>query len=206
MFHREGYKIILITTISIGVAFIFVENFVENNFLNRLISIAILVGYLFILQQFRDSKRAIIENSEALLSPVDGKITNIEEIDLPKSDERGYLLTFYVSPFNFHVVRAPFKGLIEATTEEQIGDSNLRITSIQIENESKLTTTIHTYPAQFSQNARLYPDKNSTILQGEEIGFIKFDAKVTMTVPKSSKLQVKINDRIKAGEEIIATI
>ena len=157
MFHKEGYKIILITTIAIGIAFIFIDKFVVDEILNRSISILILVLYLFILQQFRNSKRKVNTNPEAILSPIDGKLKSIESGKETKLTKRSNCV-------------------------------------ISIE------------PGNFSQDSIIYSKKNSSLEQGEEIGFIKFDARVTIIVPGNSKLEVKINDRVKAGEHIIATI
>lgn len=192
MFHKEGYKIILITTIAIGIAFIFIDKFVVDEILNRTISILILVLYLFILQQFRNSKRKVNTNPEAILSPIDGKLKSIESGKETK-------LTFIVSPFNFHLIRAPFNGKITQVNTDPI--------SIEISDESKRSNcVISIEPGNFSQDSIIYSKKNSSLEQGEEIGFIKFDARVTIIVPKNSKLEVKINDRVKAGEHIIATI
>ena len=201
MFHKEGYKIILITTIAIGIAFIFIDKFVLDEVWNRGISISLLFVYLFILQQFRNPKRNIQTNSEAIFSPIDGTLTSIEHNYLNASSNNFIKLTFQVSPFNFHVVRAPLTGKVitndssNAFSIEILGTSN-----------DSLKTAISIESGTFSQNPVLYPEKNTEIMQGEEIGFIKFDGKVSMIIPDSINLKVEINDRVKAGEQIIAII
>lgn len=192
MFHREGYKIILITTIAIGISFIFIDKFVVDEVVNRVLSIVTLLIYLFILQQFRNSKRTINEHPEAFLSPVDGKLISIDTGEQIK-------LTFRVSPFNFHIVRAPYKGNIKT-----IGTEPITIKTSEVNEDSNWKIILES--GKFSSKPVSYTNNNSSVLQGEEIGFIKFDAKVTIIIPKSSKLEVKINDRVKAGEHIIATI
>ncbi len=201
MFHRAGYKIILITTIAIGIAFIFIDNFVVHEYWNRGLSIAILFIYLFVLQQFRNPKRSIIENSEAILSPINGSLKSIRLIEPNESGEECYELIFKVSPFNFHIIRSPIDGKV-------ISNRSFEAEFIHIQGGSKQTmhTKISIKPALFSQNSVFYPEKNSDVLQGEEIGFINFDGKVTMIVPRNLELAIKINDRVKAGEHIIATI
>ena len=208
MFHKEGYKVILITTISIGGAFILIDKFVTDSFLNKGISFAILLAYLFILQLYWNRKRAFSYEENAFLSPVDGVLKSIDKTPQKNSKGEEVLLSFYVSPFKFHSVLAPFKGSVIESSGEAMPNSKLKIQTIEIQHHEQngLCTRIQIYPAKFSQTATLYVEKNSPILQGEEIGFINFDALVTITVPKSSKLDIKINDRVKTGAHLIAKI
>lgn len=201
MFHREGYKIILITTIAIGIAFIFIDKFVLDEIWNRGFSIGILLVYLFILHQFRNPKRKVLTNSEAILSPIDGTLTSIENINPIDSKKEFIRLTFNCSPFNFHVVRAPISGKVIASHSSDAFSIGILGNSDKI-----VETSITIESGKFSQNPVLYAEKNTELVQGEEIGFIKFDGKITMIVPNNLKLKVKINDRVKAGEQIIAII
>lgn len=201
MFHREGYKIILITTIIFGISFIFLDKFVLNETWNRGISIIILLSYLFILHQFRNPKRKVITNEEAILSPVNGTLTTIETVNSSDVKQEFIKLTFKVSPLNYHIVRAPISGKVTKSNQVETISAE-----IQGNSQTNLKTSIYLESAFFSQNPVLYTTKNSDIKQGEEIGFINFDAKATMIIPKSLKLKVKINERVKAGEQIIATI
>src|SRR5210317_1081170 len=201
MLHREGYKIIVITTIAIGISIIFIDKFVTDDFFNRGLSLLILLGYLFILQQFRNSKRSISPNANALFAPVDGRVKSIEHIPSTNSQQQGTRITIYVSPFQFHSVRAPFDGIVIERSNQRNGESNLKSETIEIQHQQyhDLKVRIEIFPAQFSQNASVYPVKNSTLIQGEEIGFINFDAKVIITFEYNSKLEVKIKDKVKAG-------
>jgi phosphatidylserine decarboxylase len=52
MFHKEGYKIIIIATLFVGVGFILIESFVEINWLNKLAAVILLLFYVIILQFF----------------------------------------------------------------------------------------------------------------------------------------------------------
>ena len=201
MFHREGYKIILITTIAIGIAFIFIDKFVLSEIYNRGLSIGILLVYLFILHQFRNPKRTANTNSEVILSPIDGTLTSLENINSIDSNKEFIKLTFKISPFNFHVVRAPISGKVIASQNSDAFSIGIQGNSIAI-----MDTYISIESGKFLQNPVLYVEKNTEIVQGEEIGFIKFDGKLTMIVPTNLTLKVKINDRVKAGAQIIATI
>lgn len=208
MFHREGYKIIVIATIAIGISILFIDKFVTDDFINRGLSLFILLAYLFILQQFRNSKRSITPNANAFYAPVDGKIKSIEDTAATSSAQKEFVVSIHVSPFQLHSIKAPFDGTVSKRYSEHIGSLKSGIETIEIQHAKNpdLKAKIQFSPAQFSQNASLYPAKNSCIMQGEEIGFVNFDAKVRLTFNHDSKLDVKINDNVKAGVHQIATI
>ena len=62
MFHKEGYKIILIGTFIVGIGIILIDSFITINWLNRLLAVCLLLFYIIILQFFRNPKRATLIN------------------------------------------------------------------------------------------------------------------------------------------------
>ena len=80
MFHKEGYKIILIATFTVGLGIILIDSFVVINWLNKLLAVCLLIFYVTILQFFRNPKRNTQLSDNAIIAPVDGKVVVIEEV------------------------------------------------------------------------------------------------------------------------------
>jgi phosphatidylserine decarboxylase len=80
MFHKEGFKIILITfTLCIGLSLL-ANNYLDNSILRISIIVSLIAILVLILQFFRNPKRNFIMNNSQVLSPVDGKVVVIEEV------------------------------------------------------------------------------------------------------------------------------
>ena len=84
MFHKEGYKIILISTILLLIAILTTDKFIEMNWLRMVISSIFIIFYILVLQFFRNPKRNTIQNNDHIISPVDGKVVVIEEVFEPE--------------------------------------------------------------------------------------------------------------------------
>src|SRR5690606_29580451 len=108
MFHKEGGKIILISTTAL-VAILFLTNYLwGNSWIAKSIQIAALLILVLILQFFRNPKRVVAINDDHIIAPVDGKVVVIEEIYEPEyfKDKR-LQVSIFMSPINVHVTRYP---------------------------------------------------------------------------------------------------
>ena len=111
MFHKEGYKIILISFILIGLTFLSLDYFsVQYDFPIRIL---LLIIFILILQFFRNPKIIVNSNDKHILSPVDGKIVIIEKVYEPEffKDER-LQVSIFMSPIDIHVTRYPMSGRV----------------------------------------------------------------------------------------------
>ncbi len=107
MFHKEGQKIILISLILVGGLFLLID-FIEIPWLKKTLQIGLLVFFILILQFFRNPKRHTQHNDTHVISPVDGKVVVIEEVEEPEyfKDKR-LQVSIFMSPINVHVTRYP---------------------------------------------------------------------------------------------------
>ena len=114
MFHKEGFKIIILTTLTVGIGFVLIENFVTNAGLNKILSILILGSYILVLQFFRNPKRKTLLNENHIIAPVDGKVVVIEEVTENEffKDNR-IQISIFMSPINVHVTRYPIGGKVK---------------------------------------------------------------------------------------------
>ena len=80
MFHKEGYKIIVITLVLVIAGVLVIDWFVTMEWLRLLLSVTLLVFLILILQFFRNPKRLTKLEDHTAVSPVDGKVVVIEEV------------------------------------------------------------------------------------------------------------------------------
>lgn len=113
MFHKEGHKIIFATLVFIVIAFLLVDGFVGLLWLQKIIQIGLLIFFVLILQFFRNPKRLTSENDHQVVSPVDGKVVVIEEVEEKEffKDKR-LQVSVFMSPLNVHVTRYPIGGKV----------------------------------------------------------------------------------------------
>ena len=80
MFHREGHTIILIFLFAIIADILLLEYILDDGFIKITLQTISIVILLLILQFFRNPVRNTIINKKHIISPVDGKIVNIEKV------------------------------------------------------------------------------------------------------------------------------
>ena len=113
MFHKEGFKIIIITSALVAAGILLADKFIEINWLRMAVQIAILIFFILILQFFRNPKRKTIIDDKHIIAPVDGKVVVIEEVEETEyfKDKR-LQVSIFMSPINVHVTRYAMSGKI----------------------------------------------------------------------------------------------
>ena len=105
--HTEGYKFIVIAV------FITIIFLIINNFLG-LIGILLTVWVYYF---FRDPERTIIGDDSYLVSPADGEVIKVEEVDGPKElgleNKKFKKISIFMNVFDCHVNRTPCSGTVE---------------------------------------------------------------------------------------------
>ena len=114
MFHKEGFNIIILFFIVITTDVILLEVlFDDSSYLKLILQIFSLILFLFILWFFRNPKRNILKNPEIILSPADGKVILIEEVDEQEFfNHKKLKISIFLSPLDIHVNRYPVSGKI----------------------------------------------------------------------------------------------
>ncbi|MFT7406581.1 MAG: phosphatidylserine decarboxylase, partial [Flavobacteriaceae bacterium] len=114
MFHKEGFKIIIISFILVAIVCLTADFYIPIPWLRYFIQGLAISILLIILQFFRNPKRAIQFNHNQILAPVDGKVVVIEEVmENEYFKEKRKQVSIFMSPLNVHVTRYPASGLVE---------------------------------------------------------------------------------------------
>lgn len=216
MFHKEGYKIILISTFIVGGGIILIENFINLNWLNKLLSITLLLFYIIILQFFRNPKINTVLNDNAIIAPVDGKVVVIEEVfEKEYFKDKRLQISIFMSPLNVHVTRYPISGNINLSKyhpgkylvawHPKSSEENER-TTIVVENNTIGEILYRQIAGALAKRIINYAKPNQNVIQGSDAGFIKFGSRVDLFLPLNAEINVKLNDKVKGGEQVIATL
>jgi phosphatidylserine decarboxylase len=216
MFHKEGYKIILIATIIVGVGIILIEKFVNINWLNKLLSVLLLLFFILILQFFRNPKRKTILNNEAIIAPVDGKVVVIEEVfEKEYFNDKRIQVSIFMSPINVHVTRYPLSGIVKFSKyhpgkflvawHPKSSEENER-TTVVIENKVFGEVLYRQIAGALAKRIVNYAKPTIQVVQGEDAGFIKFGSRVDVFLPLNTKIKVNLNDNVKGGIQTIAEL
>lgn len=183
----------------------------------RAVAIVSLVFALFCTWFFRDPERRSAADSRSLLSPADGTVIDIREVQEPlylkKSVKR---VSIFMSVFNVHVNRAPMKGTIDfvhynpgkfisAFKEKASLDNESIFIGIQ-EPASSRAVAVKLIAGLIARRIVLYKKNRDALQRGERIGMIRFGSRVEIYCPLSTEITVKKGDAVIAGETVVGIV
>lgn len=185
---------------------------------------AVLVGWLagpvwalpacllavFFLWFFRDPERAIPDAAGAVVSPADGKVTDVSSIVLEGGARTR--ISIFLSVFDVHVNRSPLAGVIREVRYQKGKFLNaMNPASAEHNEQNAVTVEGDGHTVVFKQIAGLLarrivfnPKVGDRVRRGERIGLIKFGSRVDVLLDSSATLQIKVGDRVKGGSSVLA--
>ncbi len=183
---------------------------------SKLIQIPLLVVLVLILQFFRNPKRHTHQNDQQVIAPVDGKVVVIEEVEETEYfKEKRLQVSIFMSPINVHVTRYPISGSVLFSKyhpgkylvawHPKASTDNER-TTIVVENKTYGKVLYRQIAGALARRIVNYAKEGQTVTQGTDAGFIKFGSRVDLFLPLDTKLKVKLNQKVKGGECIIAEV
>ena len=215
MFHKEGQKIIFIT-LALVVIITLLADSIQIPWITKLIQVALVLVLVLILQFFRNPKRHTQQNENQVISPVDGKVVVIEEVEETEYfKEKRLQVSVFMSPINVHVTRYPISGKVLFSKyhpgkylvawHPKASTDNER-TTIVVENKTYGKVLYRQIAGALARRIVNYAQKDQNVTQGSDAGFIKFGSRVDLFLPLNTKLKVELNQKVKGGESIIAEL
>jgi phosphatidylserine decarboxylase len=216
MFHKEGYKIIWITFATVAVAVFLADHFIEIQWLQIILQIGFLMVFVLILQFFRNPKRHTPVSDKHIVAPVDGKVVVVEEVFEKEvfNDKRIQISTF-MSPINVHVTRYPISGKVVFSKyhpgkylvawHPKSSEENER-TTVVVENNTFGKVLYRQIAGAMAKRIINYAKLGDYAQQGADSGFIRFGSRVDVFLPLDTEIIVKLNQKVKGGESIIAQL
>ena len=214
MFHKEGHTIILIFLFAVIADILLLEYILDDGLIKIILQSVSILILLLILQFFRNPVRNTIINKNHIISPVDGKVVNIEKVYEKEyfKDER-LQVSIFMSPFNVHVTRYPISGKVNFSKyhpgeylvawHPKSSEKNER-TTIVLENEVVGEILYRQIAGALARRIVNYAEVGENVTQGKDAGFIKFGSRVDLFLPVDSSLNIEINQHLRGGEDIIS--
>ncbi|HIF38750.1 MAG TPA: phosphatidylserine decarboxylase family protein [Gemmatimonadetes bacterium] len=176
-------------------------------------AISLTILTIFVAWFFRDPSRTAPSGEDFAISPADGKIISIREIDEPSffggSCQR---ISIFLSIFNVHVQRAPMAGKVThrnyrsgkylAAWNDKASEENEQSSlGISTKNGNILVRQI---AGLIARRIATYPELNSNLEVGERIGLIRFGSRVDLFIPSHWNIECSVGDTSKGGSTILA--
>jgi phosphatidylserine decarboxylase len=191
-----------------------------------LLAAAVLVGWLaaplwavpvvllaaFFLWFFRDPNRVIPEEVGLVVSPADGKVTDISPATV--NGVRRARISIFLNVFNVHVNRSPIAGVISDVRYQKGKFLNAMNSASAEQNEQNgVTVEGEGQTIVFKQIAGLLARRivftkkiGDTVQRGERIGLIKFGSRVDVLLDEAANLQIKVGDHVQGGASVLAYV
>lgn len=215
MFHKEGAKIILISTTLFVVLLLVSPMVISNPWILKSVQILMLLLLVTVLQFFRNPKRPLEVNDYNIIAPVDGKVVVIEEVFEPEyfKDQR-LQVSIFMSPINVHVTRYATSGKVRYSTyhpgkylvawHPKASTENER-TTVVIENRIFGEIMYRQIAGALAKRIVNYAEEGMQVRQGDDAGFIKFGSRVDIYLPIGTNVNVKIGQKAVGNQTIVAS-
>ena len=213
--HKEGTATIALTALVVGAI-----NIANFSYLCPISCVAawavfaVTLGlFLFIVSFFRMPSRNWTSDASAIVSPADGKVVVIEEVEPDEYyKEKRVQISVFMSPANVHVNRTPIAGNIIynqyhpgkflVAWHPKSSTDNERW-SVVIENE-KGSILLKQIAGALARRICNYAAVGTKYDQTAEYGFIKFGSRVDLLIPLNATINCKIGDVVKGGITVLA--
>lgn len=165
---------------------------------------------LFFLWFFRDPERSIPNAPGAVVSPADGKITDISSVTV--EGEKRTRISIFLNVFDVHVNRSPIAGVVrevryrrgkflnamnEASAEQN--EQNM----VRVEGDGQ-TVVFKQIAGLLARRIVFHPKVGDRLERGQRVGLIKFGSRTDVVINSMAKVQVKIGDRVRGGASVLA--
>ena len=204
--HREGYRFVAIAAV---VTFILL-------LINNYLGLIGLVISIWIYYFFRDPERFPIKDENYLISPADGKITQIMEINGPKElglEEKKYTrISIFMDVLSCHVNRVPYTCAVDKifykpgkyinATLDKASEDNER-NYLQLKNSDRAEIIVVQIAGMIARRIVCDVKEGDTMNQGDRFGIIRFGSKVDLYF-ENYNLLVRTGQNTVAGETLLA--
>ncbi len=180
-----------------------------------LAAFVLLLLALWVAYFFRDPERTGERGPSLVVSPADGKLIMITEVDEPSFIKgRAVRLSIFMNVFNVHVNRYPVDGVVKYVHYNKGKFFNAAAEKSSLENE-QMSVGIDTgrYRMLVRQIAGLiarrivtYSKVGESVKQGDRMGIIRFGSRVDVFIPVDAALRAKVGDITVAGVTVLAEL
>ena len=212
-FAREGFPFIGIAALAAAVAFGLALS--RRSFSIWLVALGLLVVALWVAYFFRDPERTGDRGDRLVVSPADGKVVMISEVDEPTFlHGRAIRVSIFMNVFSVHVNRYPVSGTVRhvhyapgkflsAVRDESSLSNEMRSVGIETGGGRVLVRQI---AGLIARRIVTYSREGDRAVQGERFGIIRFGSRVDVFIPNDSKVLVPLGQQVTAGTTVLAEL
>jgi phosphatidylserine decarboxylase len=166
----------------------------------------------FFLWFFRDPERTIPSGAGLVVSPADGKVTDVSSTQL--NGVACTRISIFLNVFDVHVNRSPVSGMIKSAVYKKGQFGNAMASASVDDNEQNIVTMEGDgMTVVFKQIAGLLARRivfnhkpGEKLSRGQRVGMIKFGSRTDVIFPQPAEISVKIGDRVKGGSSVLARV
>lgn len=215
--HKEGYKSIAAAMVAASVVVIGADYFFPvQTIFHYLLYAGLLVFIVIVVRFFRMPYRELVEDADVVLCPADGTVVAIEEVFVDEFfNDKRLQVSVFMSPNNVHVNRYPVSGKIVYTNywpgsflvawHPKSSTENERNTVV-VEHQKYGPIMVRQIAGALARRIVCYSKPNERIVQGRELGFIKFGSRVDLYLPLNAQIKVALEQKVQGGITAIATL
>ncbi len=215
--HKEGYNSIAAASIVAAVLLVSINYFFpEQTVFHYLGYIALLVFWIIVVRFFRMPFREMVEDADIVLCPADGTVVAIEEVFVDEFfNDKRLQVSVFMSPNNVHVNRYPVSGKIVYTNywpgsflvawHPKSSTENERNTVV-VEHQKYGPIMVRQIAGALARRIVCYSKPDERIVQGKELGFIKFGSRVDLYLPLNAHVKVSLEQKVQGGVTAIAIL
>ena len=170
---------------------------------------------LFMAFFFRDPRRTPPEGEHLVLSAADGRVVAIDTVEHDEHLEGAApRISTFLSPLDVHVNRTPLAGVVDFVRWHKGRFHAAFVAASSTENEQSIIgirqgstlVVVKQIVGVVARRIVCYLRAGDTIGRGEKFGLIRFGSRVDLIVPADTRMQVRVGDRVRAGETVIGVI
>jgi len=186
---------------------------IKNTWLQSLLIIASVVFFLVVFWFFRNPSRNVIPDDALILSSADGKVVVVEEVvEKEYFRDKRLQVSVFMSPLNVHANRYPVSGTVTyfkyhkgkylVAWHPKSSELNERATVV-IKDKRGREILVRQIAGAVARRIVTYATEGKPVVQGDELGFIKFGSRVDLFLPPGTNIKIKVGDKVIGNRTVI---
>jgi phosphatidylserine decarboxylase len=179
-------------------------------------AVIMLLATTFILAFFRDPERFVPNQQETLVSPADGKVIIVEQVDDKQfTGQQALKVSIFMNVFNVHVNRLPCSGkVLEViyrpgkfhSADSTLGGLENEYCATIVETPATSKIAVVQIAGLIARRIICWLEPGDQGVKGRRFGLIRFGSRVDLYLPVETVLTVKVGDKVRAGETVIGRL
>ncbi|MBM9538263.1 phosphatidylserine decarboxylase family protein [Desulfobulbus alkaliphilus] len=170
----------------------------------------------FVLYFFRDPIRVVPADPGAIISPADGKVIQVREVDDHRfSQQRLMKISIFMNVFNVHVNRVPMTGTVNRVilspgafyaADKDKAELHNEYCALTITTPAGLQYTVVQLAGLIARRIVCWAEQGDQVAGGQKFGLIRFGSRVDLYLPLTAQIRVRTGEKVRAGETILGFV